>query len=196
MVKLLQKEMPTNAWITKDNEKSLLSGCQEVILPLSKKDELTMKKMIDWVKVSQDEELNPNQEMIEAIGIAAPQIGANVNMYYILLPIFDEVQDKVIYYEHALINPKITGRSAQIAALKNGEGCLSVDKKHEGLVPRSYKVTITGYDYFSKKKVNLTARGYEAIVFQHEQDHLEKHLYYHHINKKDPLAQKDDWILI
>lgn len=196
MLKLLQKEMPDNSWIVKDVNKDLLSNCKDVNLPLNKTDELIMKKMIDWVKVSQDENLNANQEMIEAIGIAAPQIGFNCKMYYILLPVLDEKTNQITYYEHALINPKITGKSAQIAALEKGEGCLSVDKKHEGFVPRSYKITVTGYDYLKKKKVNLTVRGYEAIVFQHEQDHLEKGLYYHRINKKEPFNKNDDWIII
>lgn len=196
MLKLLQEETPKRAWIVKDNKKSLLEGCKTVSLPLSQKDELVMKKMIDWVRVSQDKTINSEQEMTEAIGIAAPQIGANIKMYYILLPIFDEKNEKVTFIEHALINPKITGKSEQIAALKSGEGCLSVDEKHEGLVPRSYKIHVSGYDFLKKKNINLIVRGYEAIVFQHEQDHLEKKLYYHHVNKKDPWFQHTNWILI
>lgn len=196
MLKLLQAETPKSSWIVKDNKKSLLSGCQPVDLPLSKEDELVMKKMIDWVRVSQDEKLNSEHELTEAIGIAAPQIGANLNMYYILLPILDEKTEKVTYFEHAMINPKISGQSKQIAALKAGEACLSVDKKHEGLIPRSYKIHVSGYDYLKKQNVSLVVRGYEAIVFQHEQDHLKQHLYYHHINKKDPWHKKEDWIII
>lgn len=196
MLKLLQDEAPKTTWITKDNKKSLLSGCKPVKLPLSKEDELVMKKMIDWVRASQDEEFNKNKELTEAIGIAAPQIGVNKTMYYILLPILDEKTDKIIYLEHALINPKISGKSEQIAALKPGEACLSVDKKHEGLVPRSYKIHVSGYDFLKKKHISLIARGYEAIVFQHEQDHLEKKLYYHHINKQEPWFKEEDWIII
>lgn len=196
MLKLLQKEIPTAKWIVKDSQKTLLSECKKVTLPLKQKDELTMQKLIDWVRVSQDKKLNQNQEMIEAIGIAAPQIGANINMYYILLPIFDEKKQKKNYFEHALVNPKIIAYSKQIAVLKHGEGCLSVDKKHQGFVPRSYKIHVTGYDYLKKKNVNLTVRGYEAIVFQHEQDHLEKKLYYHHINKNNPWLKEDNWIII
>lgn len=196
MLKLLQEETPKKTWIVEDNDKSLLSDCKPVTLPLSKEDELVMKKMIDWVRVSQDEKLNSELQLTEAIGIAAPQIGVNINMYYILVPILDEKNDKVTYYEHALINPKINGKSKQIAALKAGEACLSVEKKHEGLVPRSYKIHVSGYDFLKKQDVSLVVRGYEAIVFQHEQDHLEKKLYYHHINKKDLWFKKEDWIII
>lgn len=196
MLKLLQEQMPSMTWIVRDNQKSLLSDCKSVSLPLSKENQLIMQKMIDWVRVSQDSKLNSNKELTEAIGIAAPQLGYNLKMYYILLPIFNEEKNKVTYYEHALINPKIIAKSEQVAALKPGEGCLSVDQKHEGLVPRSYKIHVTGYDFLKKKHINLIIRGYEAIVFQHEQDHLEKKLYYHHINKKDPWFKNDDWIII
>lgn len=196
MLKLLQKETPNNSWIVKDNKKTLLNECKSVNIPLNKNDELIMLKMIDWVRASQDKTFNANQEMTEAIGIAAPQIGANIKMYYILLPIFDEKNNKTNYIEHALINPKINGKSKQIAALKSGEGCLSVEKNHEGLVPRSYKIHVSGYDFLKKTYVNLIVRNYEAIVFQHEQDHLEKKLYYHHINKKDPWFKDTNWIII
>lgn len=196
MLKLLQKEIPSTTWIVKDNKPSLLSDCLTVSLPLSKENQLVMKKMIDWVRVSQDSTLNSDQKMTEAIGIAAPQIGVNIKMYYILLPFFDEKTQKITYLEHALINPKISGKSTQIATLKHGEGCLSVSQKHKGLVPRSYKIHVSGYDYLKEKYVNLVVRGYEAIVFQHEQDHLEKKLYYHHINKKNPWFKNDNWIII
>lgn len=195
MLKLLQEEMPSNTWIVKDSTKSLLFDCKEISLPLNQEDELAMEKMIDWVRVSQNETLNSSQHLIEAIGIAAPQIGYNSNMYYILLPLVNE-DGKINYIEHALINPKISGKSKQLTALKNGEGCLSVDKKHEGLVPRSYKVQVSGYDFLKKEYVNLIARGYEAIVFQHEQDHLEKKLYYHYINQKDPWFKTENLIII
>ncbi|WP_308149351.1 MULTISPECIES: peptide deformylase [unclassified Spiroplasma] len=196
MLKLLQNEKPDSSWITQDTTKTLLDTCTEVVLPLTNNDKDIMKKMIDWVKASQDDEFNANNVIIEAIGIAAPQIGKNVNMYYILLPISNK-DGTITYYEHALINPKIIGRSEQIAALKKGEGCLSVTTKHhEGLVPRSYKIKVTGFDYLKNKKVNLTIRGYEAIVFQHEQDHLEGKLFYHHINKENPWHSNEEWIII
>ncbi|WP_342261452.1 peptide deformylase [Spiroplasma endosymbiont of Notiophilus biguttatus] len=196
MLKKLQNEVPSASWITEDTKPSLLRPCADVILPLTPKDENIMKRMIDWVKASQDKEFNANNTLTEAIGIAAPQIGENIKMYYILLPIPNK-NEKIIYYEHALINPKIIGKSEQIAYLKKGEGCLSVtNHPHEGLVPRSYKINVTGYDYLKKKKVILTVRGYEAIVFQHEQDHLEGKLFYHHINKDNPWLNDDKWIMI
>lgn len=196
MLQKLQIEIPSASWITEDTKPSLLKPCVDVILPLTPTDENIMKRMIDWVKASQDKEFNANNTLTEAIGIAAPQIGENIKMYYILLPIPSK-DGKLNYYEHALINSKIVGKSKQIAYLKKGEGCLSVTNHvYEGLVPRSYKINVTGYDYLKKKKINLTIRGYEAIVFQHEQDHLEGKLFYHHINKDNPWVNDEKWIMI
>ena len=197
MLKQLQNKKPEASWITQDTKPSLLQACADVIFPLTTKDENTMQRMIDWVRASQDEEFNSNNILTEAIGIAAPQIGENVKMNYILLPVSNQNETIKKYYEHALINPKIIGKSKQIGYLKQGEGCLSVtNQRHEGLVPRSYKITVTGYDYLKKKNVTLTARGYEAIVFQHEQDHLEGKLFYHHINKDNPWLSDEKWIMI
>jgi peptide deformylase len=84
-----------------------------------------------------------------------------------------------------MINPVITAKSTQIACLDGGEGCLSVDVDQSGNVPRSYKIEVTAYDYFTREEVNLTLRGYRAIVFQHEIDHNHGKLYYDHIDAKD-----------
>ena len=46
----------------------------------------------------------------------------------------------------------------------------------------------SGQDYIvvSKKEVLIKAKGYDAIVLQHEYDHLDGILYYDRINKKEP----------
>ena len=49
-------------------------------------------------------------------------------------------------------------------------------------------------NYQTKKEEIITARGYEAIVLQHEIDHLNGILYYDHIDKKNPFNQKEDAI--
>ena len=49
---------------------------------------------------------------------------------------------------------------------------MSVDKDHEGYVYRPNKVTIKAYNLLEHKDVEIVARGYDAIVLQHEFDHL------------------------
>ena len=44
--------------------------------------------------------------------------------------------------------------------------------------------------------MEIVAKGYDAIVLQHEIDHLSGVLYYDHIDKKNPFVIKDNSIAI
>lgn len=181
---------PNNEWLVKDNNPNLRANCDLVTLPLSQEDDLAMQKLIRYVTLSQDQKINAKLKLIPAVGLAAPQIGVNKQMYYVHLKILNKI------IRHALINPKIIAHSNQVACLEVGEGCLSVPKRHQGYVPRAFKVIINAYDYFQKKPVTITAKGYEAIVLQHEQKHLEGKLYYDLINKTTPWKKDDDWLYL
>ena len=80
--------------------------------------------------------------------------------------------------------------------LESGEGCLSVDKVHEGFVYRHYKVTVKTYDLLKKSLMTYTFTGYPAIIVQHEIDHLKGVLFYDHINKESPFIRKSGAISI
>ncbi|QGS52243.1 peptide deformylase [Spiroplasma tabanidicola] len=194
---LLQKEIPTNKWLWKDSQPEVIRNTSvDVELPLNEENELVMKKLIDFVRYSQDPELNVKGKedyLRPAVGLAAPQIGSNTNMFFTRFEWDEETGD---IEEFAMINTKIIAKSEQITYLKGGEGCLSVDKDHQGLVPRSYKIKIRGYDWLTKKTIELTLRGYQAIVFQHEIEHNVGKLYYDRINKEDPYKLEEDWIQV
>lgn len=198
---LLQEQIPTNDWLIKDNESTIIRRISDSVLDvehLNADEEQTMQRLIDFVRYSQDPDLNPEDKpdhLRPAVGLAAPQIGINKNLFFIRIEWDKDDLTKV--EEIAAINPKILSRSSQIVALEDGEGCLSVDIDHEGLIPRSYKVIVSYYDYLSKKLVvNRTLRGYQAVVFQHEYDHNIGKLYYDHINQENPYFKKDDWLFI
>lgn len=194
---LLQAKIPTNKWLVKDsNVKIIRKTSTDVELPLSKENELILKKLIDFVRYSQDPDLNVsiNSDYLRpAVGLAAPQIGSNVNMFFVRFEYKKEDNDAE---EFAMINAKITAKSEQITCLPDGEGCLSVDKDYQGLVPRNYKIQVEGYEWISKENVKFTLRGYQAIVFQHEIEHNQGKLYYDKINQQDPYFKEDDWIII
>ncbi|WP_100255214.1 peptide deformylase [Spiroplasma clarkii] len=194
---LLQKEIPSNKWLCKDTNREVIRGTSvDVSLPLSSEHELVIKKLIDFVRYSQDPILNKKDSadhLRPAVGLAAPQIGSNTNMFFARFE-WDEETDDI--EEFALINAKITASSDQIAFLKGGEGCLSVDKDHPGNVPRSYKVKISGFEWLTQEYVELTVRGYQAIVFQHELEHNQGQLYYDRINKADPNYEEESWIML
>lgn len=176
--------------IIKDTDSLIRQKSEDVALPLSKEDKDLLNEMLTYVRDSTDEELASEYDLKPAVGIAAVQCGVLKKMLAIV--IHDE--DKTI--EYALVNPKIISHSKQYAYLKNGEGCLSVEEFHDGYVPRAARITVEGYDMLKDEHVRIRARGYEAIVMQHEIDHFNGILYYDHINKENPFYEIPDAIVI
>ena len=84
------------------------------------------------------------------------------------------------------MNPQILETSVKKCALEAGEGCLSVPNHHEGLVHRYYKIKMRAYDALTNEDIILSAQGYDAIVLQHEYDHLDGKFYYDRINPSRP----------
>jgi peptide deformylase len=99
----------------------------------------------------------------------------------------EEDPNRVTEYE--LVNPRIIVNSIKKTYLQGGEGCLSVDEEHPGYVYRDFKIVVEAYDHLLGKKTHITARGYDAIVLQHEIDHLNGVLFYDHIDPKDPFKK-------
>ena len=176
--------------IVKDNEKSIREKCQPVVLPLSQEDKDLALAMVDYLIKSQDEEYASKHNIRAGVGLAAPQIGINKRMF----AIYYETEEGFVKY--ALINPKIIQNSIKKVALASGEGCLSVDNDHPGYVYRFDKIVIKGFDAITNKEVTITARGYDAIVLQHEYDHLDGILYYDRINKENPTQEVPNSYLI
>ncbi len=176
--------------IIKDSVKSLREKSTPVDLPLEPKYKKLLNEMLEYLKLSQDEEYAKKHNIRSGVGLAAPQVGVNKQM----LVIYYEVEKQIV--QHILVNPKIIATSVKLCYLSSGEGCLSVDKDHEGYVYRPNKVTIKAYDAFKDKEVTIVARGYEAIVLQHEIDHLNGILYYDHIDKKNPFKKLENSIEI
>ena len=170
--------------IVKDNAKSLHSKCVEVsdITP----DVIALvNKMHDYLVASQNEEIREKYNIREGVGLAAPQIGKNIRALVVYYEIEDEEGNKKVI-DHRLINPKIVSESVKLAYLGGGEGCLSVDDEHQGYVYRKNKIIVKAFNAKTQKETFVTAYGCEAIVLQHELDHLNGILFYDHINKKDP----------
>ena len=183
--------MPKYFKIVKDSVPSLRQKSEEVkeITP-----ELIdfVNRMHDYLVASQDEKIAAKHNLREGVGLAAPQVGRNIKA---LVVYFEEATDEdTRIIDHRLINPKIILESVKEVYLSGGEGCLSVDDPHEGYVYRHNKIQVKAYNVKTGKEEIITARGYEAIVLQHEIDHLNGILYYDHIDKKQPFLQKEDAI--
>jgi len=148
--------------------------------------------MHDYLVATQDENLSKKYNLREGVGLAAPQVGRNIKALVVYFEEQTEEGNRVI--DHRLINPRIILESVKECYLSGGEGCLSVDNHHDGYVYRHNKIQVKAFNAQTMKEEIITARGYEAIVLQHEIDHLNGVLYYDHIDKKNPFNQKEDAI--
>ena len=170
--------------IVKDNAKSLRSPSKEVSLPISAEEKALLDEMLAYLKQSQDPaEREKNPKMREGVGLAAPQVGVNKRMLVISYPLNEE-KTEVVEYE--LVNPKITVSSLKKCYLASGEGCLSVDTPHPGRVYRDFRIQVKAYNALLNANVLIKAEGYDAVVLQHEIDHLDGILFYDHIDLKNP----------
>lgn len=172
--------------IIDDKNPLLRETSQPVALPLSEDDRQTLMEMFEYLKLSQDENTSETYGLRPGVGLAAVQIGVLKRMCAILIYDYDENGEITGETAYALVNPKIVSYSEKKAYLKDGEGCLSVNEEHQGYVPRYAKVTIKGYDALTNRDVKIVARGYEAIVYQHELDHFDGIVFYDKIDSKDP----------
>ena len=169
--------------IVKDSNPIMRQKSLPVSLPLSAEDKKTLDDMLEYLKLSQDEEYATKHNIRAGVGIAAIQIGLLKRMFCI----YYEKEEGVVQYQ--LVNPKIIEYSVKKCALANGEGCLSVDGEHPGLSHRYYKIKMAAFDALTNQDIIITARGYDAIVLQHEYDHLDGKFFYDRIDKNNPNQQ-------
>ena len=178
--------------ITKEGNPVLRVKCKEVKLPISSEDLSVLKGLHEYEVISQDDELTKQYGIRPGVGIAAPQVGVDKRMFAIE---FDDFLDNDKHYSYSVINPQIVEKSREFTYLPNGEGCLSVDRATNGVVPRPYKIKVKTwiYDFKLNKALfkTLNLEGYPAIVFQHEYDHLDGILFVDKlINEKKLKADK------
>lgn len=98
----------------------------------------------------------------DAVGIAAPQIGEN-KMVFAMADVY-KPNDITI-----CINPEIV-KIYEKKVNFYSEGCLSVPERK--ILTRRYSLLKVAYLDETGKRVRRTLKGPQAVVFQHELDHL------------------------
>lgn len=184
-----------NDTIVKDTDPIIREKSEIVTLPLSKEDETLLREMLQYVKDSTDEEKAEKMNLRPAVGISAIQVGSKKQMTAVVVDDLDK-NGEPEHFEYMLVNPRIVSSSVQKAYLHSGEGCLSVVNQHDGYVVRSARITVKAFDLCTNKDITIRARGYLAIVLQHEIDHFSGILFYDHINKKDPFKEVEGALVI
>ena len=167
------------------NSKVLKQKSEEVTFPLSDEDLSTINNMIMYLRISQDEEYAEEHDLRAGMGLAAIQLGIPKRYFVISYKNEDGT-----FEEYRVINPRIISYSEEMIYVEEGEGCLSVNRYVEGIVPRHARITVEFQDEHGNK-VTKRVREEIAIAFQHEIDHLNGLLFTDKIDKKNPFKDKD-----
>lgn len=171
--------------ILDEKEKCLRAKNTDVEFPLSKEDKKLIHDMLEHLYLSQIEEEATKYDLRPGMGLAAPQLGVNKNFFVVC-----HEEKEGLFKDYILINPKMISHSEELIYSSGGEGCLSVNRDVQGIVPRYARVTFEGYD-IDGKKVRYRAREELSIAFQHEMDHLNGILFFDHIDPKNPFKNME-----
>lgn len=178
--------------IIEEGHPTLRMTAEPVEFPLSDELRKIALKMHEFLVNSQNDEIAGKYGLRAGVGLAAPQINLSKQIFAVHIMSYDEDGNEVEpILSEILFNPKIISHSVQKIALRDGEGCLSVDRVVEGLVPRPKRIKLRYQDIEGNEK-ELRLTDYTAIVAQHELDHLKGIMFYDHINPTAPWEQPAD----
>lgn len=171
--------------ILDEKDKRLRAKNTDMEFPITEKEKKLIHDMIEHLHFSQIEEKAKEYNLRPGMGLAAPQVGLNKNFFVVC-----HEEKENTFHNYVLINPKLISHSEELVYASGGEGCLSVNREVEGIVPRYARVTFEGYDT-EGNKIKYRAREELAIAFQHEMDHLNGILFYDHIDPNDPYKDEE-----
>lgn len=172
--------------ILDEKDKRLHQISKEVIFPLTDEDKKLIEDSIEYLTNSQIDELAEKYDLRPGMGLAAVQLGI-LKRYFVVVHEYEPGK----FNNYILINPKIISNSVEKIYVDNGEGCLSVNRVTEGIVPRYARVTLEAYD-MNGNKIIVRGREELAIAFQHEMDHLDGIIFTDKIDKKNPYKDMDN----
>ena len=144
------------------------------------------------------EEINDLKKILKngenAAGLAAPQIGVNKRFFGSKELSSGEplifINPKIEKSYGGKVYPKIVGENKKEEDFL--EGCLSFPK-YFGTVKRFLEIDVS-WDEIGKEKLvrkNRKLSGFEAIVWQHESDHLDGIVFIDHIKEEGGKFYKD-----
>jgi len=175
--------------IIREGHPTLREVAEPIDEPISEELLLLGQKMMQFLENSQDEEMAEKLDLRGGVGLAAPQLDISKRLIAVLIPSEEEDHPEPALKE-VMFNPKIISHSVQELCLRDGEGCLSVDREVPGYVVRAERITLT-YTNMAGEKKKIKLRGYEAVVVQHEVDHLNGIMFYDRINEQNPNQLKE-----
>ncbi len=165
--------------LTEEN-KILKNISEKVKFPLAKNDIKKIQDMTKYLRLSQDEDYAKKNNIRGGMGLAFVQLGILKRIFVISYKLEDGS-----FIEYTVINPKYISHSEELIYVEEGEGCLSVNREINGIVPRFARITVEFYDENGNKHTERV-REEIAVAFQHEIDHLNGILFPDKINPNNP----------
>ena len=171
--------------ILDEKNKILHEKSKDVIFPMDEKEKKLLHDMITYLEMSQIDEYTKKYNLRPGMGLAFVQVGVTKRAFVLCSENDDGEFDKYI-----VINPTITSMSEEMIYVGEGEGCLSVNREVDGIVPRHARITVKAYDE-DGNEFTMRVREDLAVAFQHEIDHLNGILFTDHINPNCPYKDAD-----
>ena len=174
-----------NIKILDESNKILHEKSEDVVFPLDSKTKKLIDDSLTYLEMSQIEEYSEKYDLRPGMGLSFVQIGIKKRIFVI-----SEELDDGKFRRYVVINPKIISKSEELIYVGEGEGCLSVNREVEGIVPRYARITVAAFDEHGNA---YTIRVSEdiSVAFQHEIDHLNGILFVDKIDKKNPYKNKN-----
>lgn len=172
--------------ILDEKDKRIRKISTDVTFPLEDKYKKFINDSIQMLTLSQIEEEAEKYNLRPGMGLSAVQVGILKRIFVI---VYEYEEGK--FENYIFINPKITSNSEELVYVDGGEGCLSVNREIEGIVPRYARINIEYYDIDGNKQ-KMRLRDELSIAFQHELDHLNGILFFDHIDKKNPYKNQNN----
>ncbi len=174
-----------NIKILNENNKILHQVSKEVTFPLDKETKQLIDDALLYLEMSQIEEYSNKYDLRPGMGLSFVQLGILKRIFVI-----SEEIEEGNFKRYVVINPKIISTSEELIYVGEGEGCLSVDREVEGIVPRYARMKVEAYDE-NGQEYTIRVREDISIAFQHEIDHLNGILFVDRIDKKNPYKNKN-----
>lgn len=181
--------------ILDEKDKRLRKKSKDVIFPISSEHIKLMHNMIEYLEKSQIEKYAEKYDLRPGMGLAAVQVGIEERFFVLSHETTKEEDTKQSFKNYIIINPKVVSYSEEMIYAGVGEGCLSVNREVEGIIPRHARITIEYFDEHGKPQ-KLRAREELAIAVQHELDHLDGILFMDRIDKENPFKDEEKMRMI
>ena len=158
---------------------------EEVTFPLDDDTKKLIEDVLVYLELSQDEEIAKKYDIRAGMGMSFVQLGRLERIFVVSEDNGDGTFDR-----HVVINPKMISHSEELIFVGEGEGCLSVNRPVDGIVPRYARCTFQAFDE-EGKEYQIRVREDISIAYQHELDHLNGILFVDKIDSKNPYKNKD-----